>query len=81
MALRYYWMRSRLKEYHRPNFRAVFMEEANYEFEHNTKPDVGTPANLRRQEYWTMLSGAAGQLYGSKFTWRLPTGLAVQLEI
>jgi Protein of unknown function (DUF4038)/Putative collagen-binding domain of a collagenase len=63
-----------LKEYNRPNFRPVFMEEANYEFEHNTKPDVGSPANLRRQEYWTMLSGATGQLYGNKYTWRLPTG-------
>jgi hypothetical protein len=63
-----------LKEYNRPNFKPVFMVEANYEFEHNTKPDRGTPANLRRQEYWTMLSGATGQLYGSAFTWRLPSG-------
>jgi hypothetical protein len=50
------------------------MVEANYEFEHNTPPDAGSPANLRRQEYWTMLSGATGQLYGSAFTWRLPSG-------
>jgi hypothetical protein len=63
-----------LKEYNRPNFRPVFMVEANYEFEHNTPPDVGSPANLRRQEYWTMLSGATGQLYGSAYTWRLPSG-------
>src|SRR6266481_8686385 len=61
-----------LKEYDRPHFKPVFMEEANYEFEHNTKPDVGSPANLRRQEYWTMLSGATGQLYGSAYTWKLP---------
>jgi hypothetical protein len=62
-----------LKEYNRPNFRPVFMEEANYEFEQN-HADRGSPANLRRQEYWTMLSGATGQLYGSKYTWRLPAG-------
>ena len=63
-----------LKEYNRSNFRPVFMEEANYEFEHNYNPDGGSPSNLRRQEYWTMLSGATGQLYGSAYTWRLPSG-------
>jgi hypothetical protein len=63
-----------LKEYNRPNFRPVFMVEANYEFEHNANTDGGSPGNLRRQEYWTMLSGATGQLYGNKYTWRLPTG-------
>jgi Protein of unknown function (DUF4038)/Putative collagen-binding domain of a collagenase len=62
-----------LHEYNRPNFRPVFLEEANYEFEHNPNTDGGSPANLRRQEYWTMLSGATGQLYGSKYTWTLPT--------
>jgi hypothetical protein len=63
-----------LKEYNRPNFKPVFMEEANYEFEHNSNTDGGSPANLRHQEYWTMLSGATGQLYGSAYTWRLPSG-------
>ena len=70
-----------LKEYNRPNFKPLFMVEANYEFEHNTKPDVGTPANLRRQEYWTMLSGATGQLYGSAYTWRLPSGWFSNLRL
>jgi hypothetical protein len=63
-----------LKEYNRSNFRPVFMEEANYEFERNQNTDGGSIANLRHQEYWTMLSGATGQLYGSKYTWTLPTG-------
>jgi Protein of unknown function (DUF4038)/Putative collagen-binding domain of a collagenase len=63
-----------LKEYNRSNFRPVFMEEANYEFEHNPNTDGGSPSNLRRQEYWTMLSGATGQLYGSAYTWKLPSG-------
>src|SRR5215469_14138808 len=63
-----------LKEYNRPNCRPVFMEEANYEFEHNPNTDGGSLPNLRHQEYWTMLSGATGQLYGSYYTWRLPTG-------
>ena len=63
-----------LKEYNRPNFKPVFMVEANYEFERNPNTDGGSLPNLRRQEYWTMLSGATGQLYGSKYTWKLPSG-------
>jgi len=49
----------------------VFMVEANYEFENNTGMETGpsTPSILRRQEYWTALSGATGQLYGNKYTW------------
>src|ERR1017187_4439086 len=30
--------------------------------------DYGTPSLLRRQEYWTMLSGGKGQLYGNGYT-------------
>jgi hypothetical protein len=52
------------------------MEEANYEFQNNSNTDGGSLANLRRQEYWTMLSGATGQLYGSAYTWILPLWLA-----
>jgi hypothetical protein len=63
-----------LKEYNRSNFRPVFLEEASYEFEHNFNTAGGAPANLRRQGYWTMLSGATGQLYGSAYTWKLPNG-------
>jgi hypothetical protein len=57
-----------LKEYNRPSFLPTFMIEANYEFESCCYPtDLQT---LRRQEYWTMLSGASGQLYGNKYTWQ-----------
>ena len=28
------------------------------------------PETLRRQEYWTMLSGATGQFYGNKYIWQ-----------
>jgi hypothetical protein len=57
-----------LAEYNRAAFKPVFMVEANYEFERDVE---GLPRNLRRQEYWTMLSGAAGQVYGSAYTWQL----------
>ena len=47
----------------------VLMIEANYEFENNTLGPPTTDETLRRQEYWAMLSGAAGQLYGNHYTW------------
>jgi Protein of unknown function (DUF4038)/Putative collagen-binding domain of a collagenase len=59
-----------LKEYNRKTIRPIFTVEANYEFERNPGTDGGSLPNLRRQEYWTMLSGATGQLYGSAFTWQ-----------
>jgi hypothetical protein len=58
---------------HRPTL-PVFLVEANYEFENNTG---GLPAGgdtLRRQEYWTMLRGATGQLYGNHYTWGFQFG-------
>jgi Protein of unknown function (DUF4038)/Putative collagen-binding domain of a collagenase len=43
--------------------------EAEYDLVDNGKPwDYGTPSLLRRQEYWTMLSGGKGQLYGNGYT-------------
>jgi hypothetical protein len=68
-----------LTEYNRPNFKPVFMVEANYEFE-SVSTDVGSAQNLRRQEYWAMLSGAAGQLYGSTHTWPLQKGWEANLD-
>jgi hypothetical protein len=53
-----------LKEYNRPQPMPAFMVESTYEFEHNS-----TPAILRRVIYWTNLSGATGQLYGSGDIW------------
>ncbi len=60
-----------LTEYRRADFRPTFMVEANYEFEQNGGTDGGSTQNLRRQEYWTALSGTTGQLYGSAYSWRL----------
>jgi hypothetical protein len=48
----------------------VFMGEANFEYEQNDSTDGGSTRNLRMQEYWTMLSGATGQLYGNHYIWR-----------
>jgi hypothetical protein len=62
-----------LKGYTHSPSRPVIMIEANYEGENNLG---GSPANgeiLRRQEYWTMLSGAAGVFYGNHYTWGFQT--------
>jgi hypothetical protein len=69
-----------LKEYNRPKFKPVFMVEANYEFEHNPGTDGGSTQNLRRQAYWTMLSGVTGQLYGSFYSWRFPREWQTHLD-
>jgi hypothetical protein len=60
----------------------VFLAEANYEFEDNTGQEGGpsTPVILRRQEYWSLLSGASGQLYGNAFTWGFKSGWQSQLN-
>jgi hypothetical protein len=55
-----------LDEYRREDHLPVFVVEASYEGEHDFKG----PRTLRRQEYWAMLSGAAGQLYGNYYTWQ-----------
>ncbi|HEX4159243.1 MAG TPA: DUF4038 domain-containing protein [Rhizomicrobium sp.] len=60
-----------LSEYKRTQFKPTFLVEANYEFEQNGGTDGGSTQNLRRQEYWTALSGTTGQLYGSHYSWTL----------
>jgi hypothetical protein len=61
-----------LHGYNQAPTKPVFMVEANYEFENNTGTGPGTPFLLREQEYWTMTSGATGQLYGSLYTVHAP---------
>lgn len=64
-----------LKEYNRPAAKPVVLIEADYEFERSS-----TPAVLRRQEYWALLSGAAGQLYGNGYTWPFKAGWKDKLD-
>jgi hypothetical protein len=65
-----------LQDYSRPNFLPNFMVEANYEFEHAYTGN----STLRHQEYWTMLSGATGQLYGNGYTWPFASGWQSHLD-
>jgi hypothetical protein len=64
-----------LKDYNRQPAQPVVMIESDYEFEQNS-----TPATLRRQEYWSLLSGAAGQLYGNGYTWPFKAGWKDKLD-
>jgi hypothetical protein len=66
-----------LNEYKQSPPMPIFMVEANYEYEH----DYTGSLSLRRQEYWTLLSGgAAGQLYGNKWTWPFASGWKDHLD-
>jgi len=68
----YYPTYARLQQdYNRTNFLPTFLVEANYEFESLQGPVTMAPI-LRKQEYWTMTSGACVQLYGNHYTWHLP---------
>lgn len=51
-----------------------FLGEANYEGENDTGRDPSTPLVLRKQEYWTALSGATGQMFGNHYTWGMFSG-------
>jgi hypothetical protein len=67
-------------EYDRADHKPVFLVEAAYEGENNFLADGGSLANLRRQEYWTMLSGGSGQLYSSAWSWRLEKDWRAHLD-
>jgi hypothetical protein len=57
------------------------MIEASYEFEQNNSSySKGDPPILRRQEYWSVLSGAAGQFYGNHYTWQFAHGWQDHLD-
>jgi Putative collagen-binding domain of a collagenase/Protein of unknown function (DUF4038) len=67
------------QDYQRANFLPNFMVEANYEFESLQGP-VTTPPILRKQYWWTMTSGATGQLYGNGYTWPFSSGWQTHLD-
>jgi len=67
-----------LAQYSQSNYKPVLMVEANYDFEGYFEPV--TPKVLRLQDYWTMLSGAAGQIYGNRYTWTLPSDWKTHLD-
>ncbi len=57
----------------------VFLAEAGYEGEDIARFG-STPCSLRAQEYWSLLSGASGQIFGNSYTWRFIDGWKDQLN-
>ena len=59
----------------------TYLLEAHYDLMDFGKPwDYGTPPVLRRQEYWAMLSGGKGQLYGNGYTCYFMSGWKVHID-
>ena len=70
-----------LHSYNQKPVMPVYLLEAHYDWEDVGKPpDFGTPAVLRREEYWTMLTGGTGQFYGNKYTWSFPPGWETHID-
>ena len=64
-----------LHSYNQTPVMPAYLVEGHYDLEAVGTPyDYGTPDVLRRQEYWTMLSGGTGQFYGNRYTWSLTPG-------
>lgn len=58
-----------------------YLMEAHYDLENvGEPPDYGTPLVLRREEYWAMLSGGAGQFYGNHYTWSFDPGWKAYID-
>ncbi len=70
-----------LHSYNQTPVMPAYLEEAHYDLEDvGTPADYGTPEVLRRQEYWTMLSGGVGQFYGNRYTWTLTPGWSSYID-
>ncbi len=70
-----------LHSYNQTPVMPTYLLEAHYDLEDvGHPPDYGTPAVLRREEYWTVLSGGAGQFYGNHYTWSFDSGWESHLD-
>ena len=58
-----------LEDYHRRPVMPFILVETTYEGEHEA-----TSLQIRRQAYWALLSGAAGQCYGNRPVWAFDPG-------
>ena len=69
-----------LKGYNRPEPMPVFMVEACYDYESLGQEHMATPGTLRREEYWSILSGATGLIYGNHYSWTFADGWQTHLD-
>ena len=64
-----------LNSYNQRPIAPTYLLEGHYELERVGQPwDYGNPLVLRKQQYWAMLSGGKGQLYGNAFIWMFMPG-------
>jgi hypothetical protein len=64
-----------LHSYNQKPVMPAYLVEAHYDLEQVGEPtDYGTPEVLRREDYWTTLSGGIGQFYGNRYTWSMTPG-------
>lgn len=68
-----------LQSYNQKPIAPTYLLESHYDLE-RVGHDYGTPQVLRRQEYWTMLSGGKGQIYGNAYTWTFMPGWQFNLD-
>jgi hypothetical protein len=64
-----------LADYRRAPAMPYFLTESTYEGEHNA-----TPVQIRRQAYWAILCGAAGQFLGNRPIWLFDPGWQAALD-
>jgi hypothetical protein len=70
-----------LHSYNQRPIAPTYLVEAHYDLERVGRPsDYGTPMVLRREEYWTLLSGGKGQIYGNAFIWSFMGGWQFNLD-
>ena len=70
-----------LHSYNQEPVMPTYLIEGHYDLEKVGDPtDYGTPQVLRRQGYWTMLSGGTGQLYGNAYTWPFISGWKFHID-
>ncbi|MBX2925505.1 MAG: glycoside hydrolase family 140 protein [Chitinophagaceae bacterium] len=65
------------KEYAKQPVKPFFLGESTYEGEHDA---WGSPVQVRKQAYWSVLSGGTGNAYGSPL-WRMDNNWKRQLEL
>jgi Protein of unknown function (DUF4038)/Putative collagen-binding domain of a collagenase len=64
-----------LHSYNQQPIAPAYLVEAHYDLENvGEPPDFGTPLVLRKEDYWTMLTGGIGQFYGNMYTWSFKDG-------
>jgi hypothetical protein len=70
-----------LHSYNQAPVAPAYLVEGHYDWENvGEPPDFGTPSVLRKQDYWTILTGGTGQFYGNKYTWSFADGWKEKID-